>query len=109
MTLDNGIILGGSDKVQKVHNEEVKREIIPVVPHKNREIEDHYSELKLDFREGYSLIFRAYDDGVAYRFETRFKDEIIVVNEEVTYQFPENHFLYFPEEESRMMNGISEP
>jgi len=100
MTLDNGIILGGSDKVQKVHNDEVKRKIIAVVPHKNREIEDHYSELKLDFRGGYSLIFRAYDDGIAYRFETRFKGEITVVNEEVTYQFPENHFLYFPEEES---------
>ncbi len=29
---------------------------------------DHYNELTLHFKEGLSLVFRAYDEGVAYRF-----------------------------------------
>ena len=100
MTLENGINLGETGRVLKIHNQEVKDKIYPVVPHKNREIIDHYSELILNFEGDYSLIFRAYDDGVAYRFETRFKDEIKVVHEEVTYRFPQDHSVYFPEEES---------
>lgn len=100
MTLGNGIILGVADRVVKINNQEVKEKIYPVVPHKNSVIIDHYSELVLNFKGSYSLIFRAYDDGIAYRFKTRFKDEIKVMHEEVTYLFPQDYSVYFPEEES---------
>ncbi|WP_163709336.1 glycoside hydrolase family 97 protein [Mangrovibacterium lignilyticum] len=55
------------------------------------EVKDQYNELTLDFKNGYSLIFRAYDDGVAYRFKTSKKGELLVYNEEVEYRFWKNH------------------
>lgn len=100
MTLGNGMSLGRDGTVENEHYNEVMGRIYPVVPLKNREIVDHFSEMKLDFEGGYSLTFRAYNDGVAYRFEIRLGEEIKVVSEEVTYNFPEDHNVYFPEEES---------
>ncbi len=54
------------------------------------EVKNNYNELTLSFKGGYSLIFRAFNDGVAYRFQTNLKGELIVYNEEVSYRFLEN-------------------
>ena len=53
-------------------------------------IRDHYNELRLDFKGNYSLIFRAYEDGFAYRFVTNFIKPFIVEDEEVIFNFPKN-------------------
>nr|WP_321454223.1 glycoside hydrolase family 97 protein [uncultured Carboxylicivirga sp.] len=55
------------------------------------EVKDQYNELTLDFKGGYSLIFRIYNDGIAYRFKTSLKGDLIVYDEEVEYRFWENH------------------
>jgi len=52
-----------------------------------KEIPEKYNELKLDFEGGYSLIFRVYDDGIAYRFRTDINGELTIKNEEVEYRF----------------------
>ena len=46
---------------------------------KNR-VSDNFNQMELNFGD-YTLIVRAYDDAVAYRFVTRFKGEMIVKNE----------------------------
>jgi alpha-glucosidase len=50
-------------------------------------VRDHYQELQLDFEGGYSVLFRAYDDGVAYRFRSTTPGELVVHGEEVEYRF----------------------
>jgi len=55
------------------------------------EVKDQYNELTLDFKKGFSLIFRAYNDGVAYRFKTALKGELLVYDEEVEYRFWKNY------------------
>ena len=55
------------------------------------EVKDQYNELTLDFKGGYSLIFRLYNDGIAYRFKTALKGDLIVYDEEVEYRFWDNH------------------
>lgn len=71
------------------------------VPVKNRFIENHYNELLLNFREGYSLAFRAYDEGVAYRFITAYPENSLeVIAETVAFHFEENHHLFWPVESS---------
>ena len=68
---------------------------------KNRFIENHYNELLLNFREGYSLAFRAYDEGVAYRFITAYPENSLeVIAETVAFHFEENHRLFWPVESS---------
>lgn len=51
------------------------------------EVRDHYNEIQLDFEGGYSVLFRAYNDGVAYRFKSNDPGELIVYEEEIEYRF----------------------
>jgi len=100
LTLGDGTVLGHRSVLQRVQQREIKQVIRPVVKEKSEEILDHCRELALDFAQGFSLIFRAYNDGVAYRFVTRLPGQIIVKAEEATFRFPADCLTYFPEEES---------
>ncbi|HUO18971.1 MAG TPA: glycoside hydrolase family 97 N-terminal domain-containing protein, partial [Steroidobacteraceae bacterium] len=46
--------------------------IMPVVRQKFAKIRDHYNELRLNMEGEYAVVFRAYNEGAAYRFETSF-------------------------------------
>ncbi|MDZ7374310.1 MAG: glycoside hydrolase family 97 protein [candidate division KSB1 bacterium] len=100
LTLGDGTVLGRGSKLLRTSRQEIHQIIRPVVREKSAEVVDHCRELTLHFREGFSVIFRAYNDGVAYRFVTRLPGEIIVKNEEATFRFPMDCTTYFPEEES---------
>lgn len=69
--------------------------IVSPVPEKRSKIPDHYNELILEFKEPYSLEFRAYNDGFAYRWLTRFKDSIVVMDEIAGYHFAGNYRTIF--------------
>ena len=38
------------------------------IPNKDKFVNDTYNELILKFKRNYQVIFRAYNDGIAYRF-----------------------------------------
>lgn len=61
--------------------------ILPPVPQKRNKIPDVYNELTLEFKEKFSVQFRAYNDGVAYRFVTKWADSIDISNEMAEYHF----------------------
>ncbi|MBN1973688.1 MAG: glycoside hydrolase family 97 protein [Sedimentisphaerales bacterium] len=94
------MILGRNPKVLNAEKRKADEKIVPVVKIKSKEILDQYNELKINFDGDYSLIFRAYNDGVAYRFVTNINREIEITTEQVVFNFPENYPLYFPEEDS---------
>jgi alpha-glucosidase len=75
-------------KIQKATERLNESVIVPPVAEKRKTIPDHFRELSIDFRQPFSLIIRVYNDGVAYRFATRFKDSITVVSETANYTFP---------------------
>jgi len=56
-----------------------------------------FSELTLDFKEQFSLVFRAYNEGVAYRFVTRFKDSVTVINEQADFNVGSGCAVTYPE------------
>ena len=99
LKLDNGIVYGDETKTPKVKITQVKNTITPVVRRKYAAIADEYNLLNLTFK-GYSLQFRAYDEGVAYRWVTEEKGSYKVVTEEASFSFPADHAIWFPEEES---------
>ena len=75
--------------------------IEPVVHQKFARIRDHYNELRLTFDGGYSVVFRAYNEGVGYRFETALpQKEIKVYGEEGNFKFAANYVVYYPQEDS---------
>ena len=75
--------------------------IEPVVRQKFAKIRDHYNELRLDIEGGYALVFRAYNEGAAYRFETSMpQDKVKIYSEEANFNFPANFVVYYPQEDS---------
>lgn len=55
-----------------------------------------YNELTMSFKGGYSLVFRAYDEGIAYRWQTELNDSIIIRNEKAEFNFAEDYKVYLP-------------
>ncbi len=89
-------MLGKSPRVRRVNYREVNEMIYPAVHEKRSEIIDQYKEMEIIFREPFKLIFRVYDDGVAYRLKTDLEGEIKVRNEMSGFQFPKDEKVFFP-------------
>jgi len=71
-----------------------------VVSSRNKRIHDHYNELLLTFRGNFALRLRAYNNGVAYRWETSARENLTIVDETASFVFPTSNLIWFPEEES---------
>lgn len=100
LELNDGRVLGRSSIVSKATETFSDKAITPVIAQKNSSIPDKYKQLRLDFSSGFSVEFRVYDDGVAYRFVTALGDEIIVKNEVADLNFAKGTTSLFPEEEN---------
>lgn len=100
MNFENGITAGKKMQVVQDQITSVDETITSVLPTKNRNIKDTYSQIELVSSENYSLIFRVYDDGLAYRFTTKFEHPTIVSSEEVIYHFADDFPMFFGKEES---------
>ena len=100
LTIDDQQVLGDQPKVISTKQKTIKQEIHPVVPTKFKTITDYCNELTIQFKGKYTLVFRAYDDGVAYRFITDIPKQIKVYGEETYFAFPDKSIVYFPEEKS---------
>ena len=77
-------VLGKNPKLSSKKQTSYSTEIKPVVPLKFSTIENNYNQLRLNFKGNYSVEFRAYNEGVAYRFITNKKGTIDVMHEDVT-------------------------
>ena len=95
MELDNGYVLGAPAKALSDKKTSVD-EIIEANFYKRNEIEDHYNELALTFKGLYKVIFRAYDEGVAYRFQTGIAKPFNVVSEIADFNFDDDYQALIP-------------
>ena len=105
MTLGTNKVLGENETVKKAVYGQVNQVIEPVVPNKRSKIPDNCNTLLITFKSGFGVQFRAYNDGIAYRFETFLKDDIIVKNEITELQFPTKSYSWYPLEESFMSHN----
>ena len=60
--------------------------------------------MKLDFRGGYSLVFRAYEDGVAYRFISKQDAPFLVKEEQATFNLPTDQEVFVAIPKGREIN-----
>ena len=86
MTLDNGEVWGENDKPSKISKKSVN-EKVKAPFYRATELANNYNEMTLKFK-GFNVEFRAYNDGIAYRFVNTNKKPFNVVDELVDYQFP---------------------
>ena len=97
MHIDNGRMLGVSSKPSittaktKSVNQTVKAPF-----YKRAEIRDQYNELVLNFKGNYKVVFRAYNEGVAYRFQTDFKKPFEVRRETAQFNFDDDYQALVP-------------
>jgi alpha-glucosidase len=98
MTLQSGQVLGTKPVVSKTAMRNGDEVLHPVVRIKRAEVRNRFTERRIDFEGNYSLLVRASDDAVAWRFETRQPGEITVVSEEATFRFAGDPAVYFPED-----------
>ena len=93
--------LGVNPKVMGTKQRSEDKVLEPVVRQKFAKIHESYKELRLDFDGNYAVVFRAYNEGVAYRFETSLSQaQVHVYNEEGIFNFAADHTVYYPLEES---------
>lgn len=105
MILADGTVLGENEKVKKIQLSKLNEVIKPVVANKRSEITDNCNIMHVSFKSGFSIQFRAYNDGVAYRFETSFKNDITVKNEISEFLFPAGSHSWYPLEASFMSHN----
>lgn len=92
LTLRNQV-LGQNPKLRRQKRTSVDEQLTPIVPLKYAKVNNRYNQLLLTFKD-YSVEFRAFDDGVAYRFITSQKGDVEVMNEEFAINFPSDYLLH---------------
>lgn len=95
MTLTNGNIYGLNSSVLNSTTKSVDQ-IIQSPIYKKAKISDHYNELTIKFKEDFDLVFRAYEDGVAYHFVSHSKGPFEVKEEQAVFNFPADNKAYVP-------------
>ncbi len=95
MKLEGNQSFGVKSKLSGSSTKSVNQTINATI-YKRKKIEDNYNELTLKFKEGFNVIFRAYNDGVAYRFVSSLKKPFKVENEQAVFNFPSDQKAYIP-------------
>ena len=80
----SGEHLGDKPQLKSVKRTLVNENINREVPIKNAVVKNHANEVQLIMKGDYSVVFRAYDNGIAYRFVTKKKGRVTVDGELVT-------------------------
>lgn len=97
MVFEDGKALSVNNAIKSSSIKKIKDTITSPVPEKRKVIPDIYNELSIEFKQPFKLQFRAYNDGVAYRITTQFKDSVIVKDEVAAFNFPGQPSGYFQE------------
>ena len=95
MELEDGRVLGVGSKIRK-DTRGSRTESIFAHLYRQASFEAAYNYIRLSYDGDYILQFRAYNDGVAYRFVTSFADDIEVKNETVEFNFADKYPLIIP-------------
>ena len=89
MQLENGKTFGIGSKLTHAKKES-RQGSIRALFYKKQTVEDNYNSLTLQFKEKFNIIFRVYDEGVAYRFVSTGKQEYKVINEQADFNFAQD-------------------
>jgi len=95
LTLYSGEVLGNNPEIRNPKSETINNKIA-AINYKKETVPDNYNQLTLNCKGDYGIIFRAYNDGVAYRFFTKKKDSLIVRSEEANFNFSDDDSAYIP-------------
>ena len=95
MKTSTGMNWGSKAKVKKVKEGSINETVTSPLSRQN-EMENHCNVLTLSFSGNYGIKFRAYNNGVAYRFVNYGKKTFEILQEGVRYELPYNPMCIVP-------------
>ena len=95
MKLQTGEVLGENAKIISAKTENVNSSF-KAIDYIKDVVPDVYNQLILNCKGDYGIIFRAYNDGAAYRFFTKKKGQITIVNETTNFNFEKDYKCSIP-------------
>ena len=95
LVLENGTIVGKTPRITGERRRKIKDNIESPF-YRFKEFVATGNELDLKLKGGFGIIFRAYNEGVAYRFYTTQSSDIIIKEEQAEFNFKEDYTAYFP-------------
>lgn len=93
--LKNGEVLGEEVKISSSKIEKYDQ-TIAAINYKKSTICDQFNQLTINCKGDYSIIFRIYNDGVAYRFSSKKIEELIIMAEEANFNFTSDYKAFIP-------------
>ncbi|RHI85319.1 glycoside hydrolase family 97 catalytic domain-containing protein [Phocaeicola vulgatus] len=95
LVLENGTIVGKTPRITGERRRKIKDNIESPF-YRFKEFVATGNELDLKLKGGFGIIFRAYNEGVAYRFYTTQSSDIIIKEEQSEFNFKEDYTAYLP-------------
>lgn len=95
LVLENGTIVGKTPRITGERRKKIKDNIESPF-YRFKEFVATGNELDLKLKGGFGIIFRAYNEGVAYRFYTTQSSDIIIKEEQAEFNFKEDYTAYLP-------------
>ena len=103
LELSDGSMMGKNPTlIRSYHSKHAETIVSPLYRFASFQVE--YNQLECRFKDDFSVIFRAYNEGIAYRLVTLKKGEIVVKNEIAEFNFDKDYPTYLP-----FSNGKNDP
>ena len=95
LVLADGTLVGKSSRVTRERRKKIEDKVESPF-YRFKEFVAACNELDLKLQGGFGVTFRAYNDGVAYRFYTTVTSEVTVKDEVAEFNFPQDYTAYLP-------------
>lgn len=95
LVLEDGTVVGKTPRITGERRKKIKDNIESPF-YRFKEFVATGNELDLKLKGGFGIIFRAYNEGVAYRFYTTQSSDIIIKDEQAEFNFNKDYMAYLP-------------
>jgi alpha-glucosidase len=99
--LNNGQQLSDRLVVAQKKISQLNEAVIIPIPYRKPVIQNNYRQLELVFKQPFSVTFRLYNNGMAYRVGLRFRDSVVVTNETALFELDKNATVWFAHMDKR--------
>lgn len=99
--LSNGQQLSNRLAVAQKKYSQLSESLSVPIPYRRPVIQNNYRQLELIFKQPFSVTFRLYDNGMAYRIGIRFRDSVIITNETALFELDKNADVWFAHMDKR--------
>ncbi|WP_295122834.1 glycoside hydrolase family 97 protein [uncultured Chitinophaga sp.] len=99
IALHTSVLKPGAWKVKGTKTSSVNETLQAIVWQKSKNVTDHHNQLRIDFTNGLSLEWRAFDNGAAWHWVSSQKGAYKVIDEKAGFNFDKEGRSWYPQED----------